>query len=339
MDRTALVTGGAGYIGSHVAWALIDAGWRVVVLDDLSTGRRALVPLKARFVQGDVGDAALLRQVLREEVVTAVLHFAGAIVVPESVADPIAYYRNNVIGSIALIEACLDCDVKRFVFSSTAAVYGDPEEIPIPEDAPTRPLNPYGQSKLMVEQVLRDVDRAHRLPHVVLRYFNVAGADPAGRSGQSGAKATHLIKLACEVAVGARAGMDIYGTDYDTPDGTAIRDYIHVTDLADAHLRALDYLLRSEPSLTLNCGYGRGFSVREVLRMVEQVAGRPIPAHAAPRRPGDSPRLVAEPRALRERLGWSPRHDDLKQIVATALAWERRRVAEAGEPELGRARP
>ena len=337
-EYTALVTGGAGYIGSHVAWALIDAGWRVVVLDDLSTGRRGLVPPKATFVQSDVGDAALLRHLLEEERIDAILHFAASAVVPESVAEPIAYYRNNLCGSVALIEACLSCDIKRFVFSSTAAVYGDPDQVPIPEDAPTRPLNPYGQSKLMVEQVLRDVDRAHRLPHVALRYFNVAGADPAGRSGQSGAKATHLIKIACEVAVGVRTAMDIYGTDYDTPDGTAIRDYIHVTDLADAHLLALDYLLQGGSSLTLNCGYGYGFSVREVLRIVEEVAGRPIPANPAPRRPGDSPRLVAEPGVVRERLGWRPRHSDLKKIVATALAWEHR-LAEASEPDLARSRP
>lgn len=327
-DRTALVTGGAGYIGSHVAWALADAGWRVIVLDDLSTGRRALVPPEATFVEGNSGDGRLVRRLLSEERVGAVLHFAGSIVVPESVADPIAYYRNNLSGSIELIEACVGSGVKRFVFSSTAAVYGDPEHVPIPEDAPTRPLNPYGQSKLMVEQVLKDCDRAHRLPHIALRYFNVAGADPAGRTGQAGPKATHLIKVACEVAVGAREAMDIYGTDYDTADGTCIRDYVHVSDLADAHLKALDHLMAGGPSLTLNCGYGYGFSVREVLSMVQEIAGRRIPAREAPRRPGDSPRLVAEPGALKERLGWKPRYDDLKTIVATALEWERRRFAE-----------
>jgi UDP-glucose 4-epimerase len=331
------VTGGAGYIGSHVAWALADSGWRVVVLDNLSSGRRSLAPPAARFVQGQAGDGTLLRELMREEKVGAVLHFAGSIVVPESVSDPISYYRNNLSGSIELIDACLSCGVKRFVFSSTAAVYGDPAEVPIPEDAPTRPLNPYGHSKLMVEQVLRDVDRAHQLPYIALRYFNVAGADPAGRTGQSGAKATHLIKVACEVAVGVRAAMDIYGTDYDTPDGTCIRDYIHVSDLADAHVRALEHLMGGGPSLTLNCGYGYGFSVREVLRMVEQVAGRRLPVREAPRRPGDSPRLVAEPGALKERLGWRPRHEDLKTIVATALAWERRRVEESDRS--ARARP
>ena len=327
-DRTALVTGGAGYIGSHVAWALADAGWRVIVLDDLSTGRRALVPPDAAFVQGHVGDGRLIGDLLGQERVSAVLHFAGSIVVPESVTDPISYYRNNLCGSIELIEACIASGVKRFVFSSTAAVYGDPEHVPIPEDAPTRPLNPYGQSKLMVEQVLKDCDRAHRFPYVALRYFNVAGADPAGRTGQAGPKATHLIKVACEVAVGVREAMDIYGTDYDTADGTCIRDYIHVSDLAEAHLKALDHLMAGGPSLTLNCGYGYGFSVREVLNMVEKVAGRRIPAREAPRRPGDSPRLVAEPGALKDRLGWKPRHENLKTIVATALAWERRRFAE-----------
>ncbi|MDF2764194.1 MAG: galE [Rhodospirillales bacterium] len=329
-ERTALVTGGAGYIGSHVAWALADAGWRVIVLDDLSTGRRALVPPSATFVQGSSGDGSLLRRLLPEERVSAVLHFAGSIVVPESVSDPIAYYRNNLCGSIELIDACIACGVKRIVFSSTAAVYGDPDAVPIPEDAPTRPLNPYGQSKLMVEQVLKDADRAHGLSHVALRYFNVAGADPAGRTGQAGPKATHLIKVACEVAVGSRDGMDVYGTDYETPDGTCIRDYIHVSDLADAHLKALDHLMGGGQSLTLNCGYGRGFSVREVLAMVEEVAGRRLPVRESPRRPGDSPRLVAEPGALKELLGWQPRHDDLRTIVSTALNWERRRSAETG---------
>lgn len=329
-DSTALVTGGAGYIGSHVAWALRDAGWRVVVLDDFSTGRRGLAPPSARIVEGDVADGALVRRLLAEERVEAVLHFAGSAVVPESVSDPLAYYRNNLSAGIELIRACLAGGVKRFIFSSTAAVYGEPEEVPVPESAPPRPVNPYGHSKLMLEQVLRDVDRAHRFPYVALRYFNVAGADPAGRSGQSGPKSTHLIKVACEVAAGLRKGMEIYGTDYDTPDGTCIRDYIHVTDLADAHLRALEHLIAGGPSLTLNCGYGFGFSVREVLKVAQQVAGRPIPAREAPRRPGDPARLVAEPGALKERLGWRPRHDDLKTIVATALAWERRRASEEG---------
>ena len=325
-ELTALVTGGAGYIGSHVAWALVDAGWRVVVLDDFSTGRRGLAPPSARVVEGDVGDGALVRRLLAEQPVEAVLHFAGSIIVPESVADPLAYYRNNLSAGIELIGACLDRGVKRFVFSSTAAVYGDPQEVPIPENAPTRPVNPYGQSKLMLEQVLRDVDRAHGFPHVALRYFNVAGADPAGRCGQSGPKSTHLIKIACEVAAGLRKDMEIYGTDYDTPDGTCVRDYIHVSDLADAHLKTLDHLLAGGPSLALNCGYGFGYSVREVLKVVEQVCGRPIPAREAPRRPGDPERLVAKPGALKDRLGWRPRHDDLRNIVETALAWERRRA-------------
>jgi UDP-glucose 4-epimerase len=324
MQHTALVTGGAGYIGSHVAWALVDAGWRVVVLDDLSTGFRPLAPPAASFFQGSVGDAALVRRILRDERVDAVLHFAGSVVVEDSVAQPIAYYRNNLGNSIELIEACLACGIKRLVFSSTAAVYGDPDSVPVAETAPTRPLNPYGQSKLMIEQVLRDVDRAHRFPHVALRYFNVAGADPARRSGQSTLRATHLIKVACEVAVGARPDMQIFGTDYDTPDGTAIRDYIHVSDLADAHLRALEYLLEGGKSLTLNCGYGQGFSVREVLKIMEEIAARPIPASPAPRRPGDSPKLVADSRVLQERFHWSPRYNDLKKITASALAWERR---------------
>ena len=324
MQHTALVTGGAGYIGSHVGLALLDAGWRVVVLDDLSTGHRFLTPLAAKFVEGNVGDAELLHRILRSERIEAVLHFAGSIVVEDSVTQPIAYYRNNLENSIGLIEACLTCGIKRLVFSSTAAVYGDPERVPVTESAPTRPLNPYGQSKLMVEQVLRDVDRAHRFPHVALRYFNVAGADPAGRSGQAMLRATHLIKVACEVAVGVRPGMEIFGTDYDTPDGTAIRDYIHVTDLAEAHVRALEYLLEGGESLTLNCGYGHGFSVREVLKVMEEVAGRPIAARPAPRRAGDSPKLVADSRALQERFRWQPRYNDLRKITASALAWERR---------------
>ena len=324
MQHTALVTGGAGYIGSHVGLALLDAGWRVVVLDDLSTGHRFLTPPTAKFVEGNVGDAELLHRILRSERIEAVLHFAGSIVVEDSITQPIAYYRNNLENSIGLIEACLTCGIKRLVFSSTAAVYGDPERVPVTESAPTRPLNPYGQSKLMVEQVLRDVDRAHRFPHVALRYFNVAGADPAGRSGQAMLRATHLIKVACEVAVGVRPGMEIFGTDYDTPDGTAIRDYIHVTDLAEAHVRALEYLLEGGESLTLNCGYGHGFSVREVLKVMEEVAGRPIAARPAPRRAGDSPKLVADSRVLQERFRWQPRCNDLRKITASALAWERR---------------
>jgi UDP-glucose 4-epimerase len=324
MQHTALVTGGAGYIGSHVGLALLDAGWRVVVLDDLSAGHRFLTPPAAKFVEGNVGDAELLHRILRSERIEAVLHFAGSIVVEDSVTQPIAYYRNNLENSIGLIEACLTCGIKRLVFSSTAAVYGDPERVPVTESAPTRPLNPYGQSKLMVEQVLRDVDRAHRFPHVALRYFNVAGADPAGRSGQAMLRATHLIKVACEVAVGVRPEMEIFGTDYDTPDGTAIRDYIHVTDLAEAHVRALEYLLEGGESLTLNCGYGHGFSVREVLKVMEEVAGRPIAARPAPRRAGDSPKLVADSRALQERFRWQPRHNNLQEITASALAWERR---------------
>jgi UDP-glucose 4-epimerase len=325
IDQIALVTGGAGYIGSHAAWALADAGWRLVILDNLSTGRRELIPPTALFIEGSCQDGFLVRRTIREQGVTVVLHFSGSIVVPESVANPIAYYRNNLCASVELIDACVDCHIKGFVFSSTAAVYGSPDANPIREDVPTRPLNPYGRSKSMVEDVLADAEAAYGLPHVILRYFNVAGADPAGRTGQALPKATHLIKVACEVAVGAREGMEIYGTDYDTPDGTCIRDYIHVSDLADAHVKAIDHLFRGGPSLTLNCGYGSGFSVREVLRMVEQVAGRRIPAREAPRRPGDSAQLVADPGAIKERLGWQPRYCDLKTIIATALAWEHRR--------------
>jgi UDP-glucose 4-epimerase len=320
---TALVTGGAGYIGSNVALTLAAAGWRVVVVDNLSTGRRGLVPHEAAFVEGDIADLSLLRSTMARHRVNAVLHFSGSIVVPESMVDPLLYYANNLAASLSLLKVCVETGIKALVFSSTAAVYGEPESVPISEAAPTRPLNPYGRSKLMTEQMLADIGRAHGLPYVALRYFNVAGADPAGRSGQATTVATHLIKVACEVAAGKRPQMEIFGTDYGTPDGTAIRDYIHVTDLADAHLHALTHLVEGGKSLTLNCGYGRGFSVREVLRTVERLAGQPIRAVESPRRAGDPAVLIADPTALKTRLGWRPRYDSLEQIVATALAWER----------------
>jgi UDP-glucose 4-epimerase len=326
MTERVLVTGGAGYIGSHVALALIDAGHRAVVLDDLSTGVRDLVPAEAGFVEGDAGDGTLLARVLEDQGITAVMHFAGSIIVPESVEDPLKYYRNNTCASRNLIEACVKARVDRFVFSSTAAVYGLPEALPAREDAPTAPINPYGASKLVTEMILADVARAHRLRYVALRYFNVAGADPKGRSGQSSPEATHLIKIACEVATGARGHIDIFGDDYETPDGTCIRDYIHVSDLATAHLHALDHLASDGESLTLNCGYGRGYSVREVLEAVERAAGARLEKRLAPRRAGDPPALVADATRIRERFDWRPEHEDLDAITASALAWERRRT-------------
>ena len=329
MAERVLVTGGAGYIGSHVALALIEAGHAAVVLDDLSTGARDLVPAAADFVEGNAGDGALVRRLIAEKSIGAVMHFAGSIIVPESVRDPLKYYRNNTCASRDLIEACVEAGISRFVFSSTAAVYGLPETLPITEDAPTAPINPYGTSKLVTEMMLADVVRAHDFAYVALRYFNVAGADSAGRSGQSTPEATHLIKIACEVAVGARDHIEIFGDDYDTPDGTCVRDYIHVSDLAAAHLRALDHLATEGEgggeSLTLNCGYGRGYSVREVLASVERAAGTSLDKRTAPRRAGDPPALVSNADRLRARFGWTPEHDDLDVITATALAWERHR--------------
>jgi UDP-glucose 4-epimerase len=324
MTDTVLVTGGAGYIGSHCVLALRDAGFGVVVVDDLSTGRRDAVPADVPFVRGDVGDGALIEQTLRRHGAVAALHFAGSIVVPESVAKPLRYYRNNPANSQATMDACVRAGVRHFIFSSTAAVYGQPETIPVDEATPTRPINPYGWSKLMTEWMLRDYAAAHDFRYAVLRYFNVAGADPGGRTGQSFPGATHLLKLACQTALGQRPHLSVFGTDYPTPDGTCIRDYIHVSDLARAHVDALRHLLGGGPSLTANCGYGRGFSVREVIRAVEAVTGAPLPVEYADRRAGDPAALVSSPRRIREALGWTPRHDDLEFIVRTALDWERR---------------
>ncbi len=319
-----LVTGGAGYIGSHVVLALQDAGYRPVVLDDLSTGVRQAVPHEVSFVQGAIGDAGLLTRLIAEQGIEAVLHFAGSIVVPESVRDPLRYYRNNTLKSHALIEACVAHGIGKFVFSSTAAVYGIPAVVPVAEDADTRPINPYGASKLMTEWVLRDTTAAHPLRYAALRYFNVAGADPAGRVGQSTPAATHLIKVACEVAVGKRNDIQVFGTDYPTPDGTCVRDYIHVSDLADAHVLALRHLAGGGESIVLNCGYGRGASVKEVLDAVEHACGQRLKTGYGPRRAGDPPALVAAADRLRRTLGWAPRHDSLATIVETALAWEQR---------------
>jgi UDP-glucose 4-epimerase len=325
-DRQAvLVTGGAGYIGSHAVLALRDAGWPVVVIDNLSTGFRWAVAEDAVFVEGDIADQALVMRLIAEHGIGAVMHFAGSIVVPESVADPLGYYENNTVKSRALIASAVKGGVGRFIFSSTAATYGIPERVPVAEDAPTRPINPYGWSKLMTEQMLRDASAAHPIDHVALRYFNVAGADPHGRAGQSTAGATHLIKVAVEAAIGRRGHVDIYGTDYDTPDGTGVRDYIHVSDLAAAHVLALEALV-AQPgrSHVMNCGYGRGFSVLEVLDAVDRVTNVTIERRLKPRRAGDPPALVADNARILATLPWRPARDDLDMIVADALAWERR---------------
>jgi UDP-glucose 4-epimerase len=319
-----LVTGGAGYIGSHMVLALVDAGEQVVVIDDLSTGIRNAVHPKARLIVGDVADAALVLRTLAEHKISEVIHFAAKIVVPDSVADPLGYYLANTVKSRTLLAAVINAGVTRFVFSSTAAVYGMPGNEPVSEDAPTVPISPYGSSKLMTEWMLRDAAAAHGLRYVALRYFNVAGADPSGRSGQSTPKATHLIKVACEAAIGRRKSMEVFGTDYPTPDGTCVRDYIHVTDLVAAHLDALRHLRDGGVSLTLNCGYGRGLSVLEVIDAVKRASGADFPVTMSPRRPGDPPAIVARADRIRKALGWTPRYDDLPTIVSHALAWERK---------------
>jgi UDP-glucose 4-epimerase len=320
-----LVTGGAGYIGSHAVLALADAGWPVAVIDDLSTGFRWAVPGDVPFYRGDIADADLLARIFAEQGTRAVLHFAGSIVVPESVADPLRYYHNNTAKSRALIAAAVAAGVPHFLFSSTAATYGIPEVSPVTEDSPKLPINPYGTSKLMTELMLADVARAHPLNYGALRYFNVAGADPQGRTGQSTAGATHLIKVAVETALGKRGHVEIYGSDYATPDGTGVRDYIHVSDLAAAHVLALEALI-AEParSLTMNCGYGRGFSVREVLDAVDRTTGGRIERRVAPRRAGDPDSLISDNTRIKATLLWTPRHADLDTIVAHALAWERK---------------
>jgi len=325
-DRASiLVTGGAGYIGSHAVLALLEAGYAVVVIDNLSTGFRWAVDRRAAFIEGGVENESLVRGVMELHGVCAVMHFAGSIIVPESVANPLKYYRNNTTASRSLIESAVACGVPHFIFSSTAAVYGVPEQVPIPEAAEQRPINPYGMSKLMTETMLADTAAAHHLNYCALRYFNVAGADPQGRCGQSMLGATHLIKVAVEAVLGKRDHVKIFGTDYDTPDGTGVRDYIHVSDLAAAHVVALEALMAAPArNLRLNCGYGSGYSVLEVLDMVEQVTNVRITRQTAPRRPGDPATLVADNRAILETLDWRPRHADLEQIVRDAFRWEMR---------------
>ena len=319
---TVLVTGGCGYIGSHLVWALVDRGEKVVVLDDLSTGFDWAIPEAAELVRGDIADRTLLDTLLTRGDIDAIVHFAGSIIVPESVTDPLRYYFNNTVKSRELMAAAVRNGVKNFVFSSTAAVYGNPEIIPVPEDVPLLPVSPYGSSKLMTEIMLRDTAAAHDFRYAALRYFNVAGADPKGRTGQSTKGATHLIKVACEALLGRRPSIEVFGTDYATPDGTGVRDYIHVTDLAEAHVLALEYLRSQKTSLVANCGYGRGFSVLEVLKAVERVGGKPLPVTYGPRRAGDAEAIVARVDKIHAHLDWHPAHADLDTIVGHALAWE-----------------
>ncbi|WP_297529736.1 UDP-glucose 4-epimerase GalE [Thiohalobacter sp.] len=318
-----LVTGGAGYIGSHVVRQLVTRGERVVVLDNLSTGFREAVS-GAELVIGDTGDPELVSRLLAEHGIESVLHFAAHTVVPESVENPLKYYGNNTCHTRNLLACCQDAGVKHFIFSSTAAVYGIPEGDYCDEQSPTAPINAYGASKLMSEWMLRDLSRATPLRHVALRYFNVAGCSPDGSIGQSTPRATLLIKVACEVATGRREKLYVFGTDYPTPDGTGVRDYIHVEDLAEAHLKALDHLRGGGESVTLNCGYGHGYSVREVIEAVERVAGHPLAVEEAPRRPGDPPILIARADKARALLGWAPKYDDLDLIVRTSLEWEKK---------------
>ena len=319
-----LVTGGAGYIGSHMVLELVDAGNKVVVFDNLSTGFRWAVAPGATLVVGDIADVDLVKATIVEHGVTAIIHFAGSIVVPDSVADPLGYYLNNTVKSRGLIAAAVETGVKQLIFSSTAAVYGNPKENPVTESAAPAPMSPYGSSKLMTEIMLADAAFAHDFRYVALRYFNVAGADPQGRSGQSTPRATHLIKVACETALGKRPQMEVFGTDYPTPDGTCIRDYIHVKDLARAHMSALQHLREGGASGIFNCGYSKGFSVLEVIAAVKRVSGVDFTVKLSPRRAGDPAAIVAASAKIREQLGWKPEHDNLATIVAQALAWEKR---------------
>jgi UDP-glucose 4-epimerase len=327
---TILVTGGAGYIGSHAVLALLDSDWPVVVIDNLTTGFEWAVPEGATLVKGDIADQPLVARLIAEHRIGAIMHFAGSIVVPESVAKPLAYYENNTVKSRSLIESAVNGGVRHFLFSSTAATYGIPDQVPVRESARTQPINPYGWSKLMTERMLADTAFAHPLNYCALRYFNVAGADPRGRSGQSTAGATHLIKVAVEAATGKRNHVSVFGTDYDTPDGTGIRDYIHVSDLAAAHVDALEKLIETpDESYVMNCGYSRGFSVLEVLDAVDRVTNMKIERRLEPRRAGDPGALVADNGKILETLPWRPRRDDLDMIVQDALAWERK-LAERG---------
>ncbi|HET7190283.1 MAG TPA: UDP-glucose 4-epimerase GalE [Pseudolabrys sp.] len=320
---TVLVTGGAGYIGSHMVHELADAGEPVVVLDNLSTGFRFLIPPSVPFIAGSTGDRPLVAEIITRHRVTAIIHFAASIVVPESVSDPLGYYSNNTMNTCALLDVAIKAGVREFIFSSTAAVYGNARDVPVREDAPTAPISPYGTSKLMSEIMLHDAGTAHGLRFVILRYFNVAGADPRLRTGQATPAATHLIKVACETAIGKRPKMTVFGTDYPTPDGTCIRDYIHVSDLAQAHSAALGYLRSGGASATFNCGYGRGASVLEVIGAVRRASGYDFPVEVSARRQGDPPALVANVERIHAALPWRPRFQNLDTIVSHALAWEK----------------
>jgi UDP-glucose 4-epimerase len=319
---TVLVTGGAGYIGSHTVRALTDAGESVVVIDNLSTGFSQFVPEGVALFIGDAADENLVEGVISAHQVETIIHFAGSVVVADSMRDPLAYYRNNTMTTRCLLNAAVKCGVNRFVFSSTAAVYGNPDHVPVPEHAPTRPLSPYGSSKLMTEIILHDVAAAHGMNYVVLRYFNVAGADPQARIGLATVGATHLMKIAVEAATGQRAKIDVFGTDYPTPDGSCIRDFVHVTDLAQAHRAALSYLRGGGTSMTLNCGYGHGYSVKETIEAVRRISGRNFAVQYAPRRPGDIMTMIADTTLIRWTLNWTPQYDDLEAIAAHALKWE-----------------
>jgi UDP-glucose 4-epimerase len=321
---TILVTGGAGYIGSHMVLALTEMGEKVVVLDNLSTGFWWAIAPEAKLVEGDIGDEALLDRIMAEYSFDAVVHFAGSIVVPDSVRDPLGYYLNNTVKSRMLMACAVKAGIPRFIFSSTAAVYGNTAAEPVFEDAPLAPISPYGSSKLMTEWMLKDTHTAHGLQYVALRYFNVAGGDPKGRIGQSTPRATHLIKVACQAALGQRDSLEVYGTDYATPDGTCLRDYIHVSDLIAAHVDALTHLRKGGESGIFNCGYGKGYSVLDVIKSVERVNGAALPVKFGPRRAGDPAAIVAGAERVRQVLGWQPRYDNLDFIVETAFGWERK---------------
>jgi UDP-glucose 4-epimerase len=335
---TVLVTGGAGYIGSHFVHVLAEAGESVVVIDNLSTGFSNFVPGGVPLIVGDAGDESLVESIINDYRVESIVHFAGSVVVPDSMRDPLGYYRNNTMTTRSLLNAAVKSGVSRFIFSSTAAVYGNPEQVPVPETAPTRPLSPYGSSKLMTEIMLHDVAAAHGMSYAVLRYFNVAGADPLARIGLATLGATHLLKIAVEAATGQRAKIDVFGTDYPTADGSCIRDFIHVSDLAQAHGAALSYLRDGGRSVTLNCGYGRGYSVLETIEAVRRVSGRNFAIQYAPRRPGDIMTMVADTARMRATLEFTPQYEDLETIAAHALAWEEKLLRQR-QGEIRRAMP
>ena len=317
-----LVTGGAGYIGSHAVYALLDRGVEVVILDNLSTGFRQVLPQDIKFIEGNAGNEKLIHELLVDYSIAGVMHFAGSIVMPESVTDPLTYYQNNTVASRSLISACVSMGVSNFIFSSTGTVYGQPDKLPVNENALVHPETPYSRSKLMTEWILEDVSNSSNLNYAALRYFNVAGADPNGRTGQCSMKATHLIKIASEVAIGRRPKIEIYGDDYNTPDGSCIRDYIHVSDVADAHLEVLNLLQKTQENYVLNCGYGIGVSVKEVVSEFKKVTGKDLKATIGPRRNGDVAELVSDSTLLKEQTGWCPKHANLRDIITSSLSWE-----------------